>query len=212
MNEMIIRINSGQSDIEVAFKEDFNSPAFKKLDKREFLNIINDFITLYSDEYKKDLFILDDEIIAIDNHHVVIKQSERKRIVTYNDSENILTYRINFPNSIYIIEFNQNRINGIECYSYKEYDGYETKLFEYPMPNELSGNHICIGNADRAIKDRKYIDALEKIIFTPYSHSAFSGINGFSKTKEYFEYLENNEFPYKFLKPLKKALKDILHD
>lgn len=213
MTEMIVRISSEHKDVEIAVKNDFDAPVFKKIEKKEFVRIVdNDF---KSNEFnvKKDLFILDSEIIAMDYHHVVINQPERKRIVTYNDNGKILTYRISFPNSIYIMCFNDSsRINNIECYAYKEYKGEETELFEYPMPNELAGSNICIGNVDRTITDRKYVDALERVIFTPYSHSTFSGMNGFSQTKVYFEYLEKNDFPYRMMKPLKKKLKDVLHD
>lgn len=120
-------------------------------------------------------------------------------------------YKINFPNAIYIIEISGAKIRGIECYAYKEYRGEETELYEYPMPNELSGNHMCIGNADRIIEDNDIVGALEKIIFAPYSHTTFSGMNGFSNTQKYFEYLEKNEFPYKLMKSLRKKLGDVLH-
>ena len=160
----------------------------------------------------KNIVLLNPQIIAIDEHYAVIKQEGKKRIVNYAESSSgkMLVYNINFPNAIYIVYFNHEKVGSIECYAYKEYKAEETELYEYPMPNELSGNKMCIGNAERKINDKDIVGALERIIFTPYSHSTFSGMNGFSITKTYFEYLESNEFPYKLMKPLNKKLKDVL--
>ena len=77
------------------------------------------------------------------------------------------------------------------------------------MPNVLVENRMCIGTADRTIKDGDVEGALNKIIATPYSHNTFNGINGFSSTIKYFEYLEDNPFPYKLLKKLNRKLKDV---
>lgn len=51
--------------------------------------------------------------------------------------------------------------------------------------------------------------ALNKIIATPYSHGDFDGIKGFSTTVSYFEYLEENPFPYKLLRKLNRKLRDV---
>ena len=77
------------------------------------------------------------------------------------------------------------------------------------MPNVLSGNMLCIGSADRTIRNNDIEGALNKIIATPYSHATFNGINGFSTTVSYFEYLEDNPFPYKLLRKLNRKLRDV---
>lgn len=211
MREIITRINSDADAIEIAYVENENAPIFKKIEADKYINIVNNTLRNTSSQtHKKKLKLLDPHIIAIDEHYVVIKQPEEKKIVTYAEAGTVETYKINFPNSIYIVGISQSKITGIECYSYKKYIGEETELYEYPMPNELTRNMMCIGTADRHIKNDNVIEALERIIFTPYSHATFSGMNGFSQTKTYFEYLEKNKFPYKFMKPLKKKLKDIL--
>lgn len=56
---------------------------------------------------------------------------------------------------------------------------------------------MCMGSADKRIVDGDIEAALNKIIATPYSHGNFDGIKGFSTTVSYFEYLEENPFPYK---------------
>ncbi|MBS5368325.1 MAG: hypothetical protein KHY19_02485 [Coprobacillus cateniformis] len=209
MSEMIARIGSDGYTVEIAYKENKIEPLFKRVTISEFIKTLEDSFQSNNNHYKKDINMLNKQIIALDSHFVVVNQPEKQRIVTYV-SNGIEAYKINFPNAIYIIETSGDKIKGIECYAYKKYEGENTKLFEYPMPNELVGNHMCIGNADREIKDGNVIEALERIIFTPYSHSTFSGMNGFSQTKAYFEYLEKNDFPYKMMKSLKKKLKDVL--
>lgn len=215
MKELIARVSDTDEDVEIAMMEGNNEPLFKKITCSEFVDIVNRSFRLHTKVFKKDLKLLDPQIIALDKNFVVIRQEEHKKIVTYLNTlatyeSEIITYKINFPNAIYIVEMNDNKIRAIECYAYRKYEGEETKLFEYPMPNELSGNHMCIGNADGTIKDGNVVEALERIIFTPYSHTTFSGMNGFSQTKAYFEYLEKNEFPYKMMKSLRKKLKDVL--
>lgn len=210
MMEMIIRLNSDQLDVEIAMCEDGCNPTFKKMKRSEFVRIVNDHFLHRDDHYQKNIKIIDSQIIALDDHFVVIKQEEHKKIVTYSCGDELFTYKINFPNAIYIVEIDDNKIKSIECYSYKDYEDEKTALYEYPMPNELIGNHMCIGTADRTIKDGNIIEALERIIFTPYSHRTFGGMNGFSQSQAYFEYLEKNDFPYKMMKSLNKKLKDVL--
>lgn len=120
------------------------------------------------------------------------------------------SYKINFPNAIYIIKFSNNKVNDIYAYSYAEYLGSETQLYEYPMPNELSGNKICMGSAKREIVEGNYVEALERIIATSYTHRNFSGIKGFSSSEKWFEYLSKNEFPYKLMRSLNKKLGDLI--
>lgn len=210
MKEIIVRISSVNDYVELAYKENENETIFKKMDSDKYVELINNTLKKDTNHHVKKLKLLDQQIIAIDEHYVVVKQSQSRKIVTYSSGDKIETYKINFPNAIYIVQIQNEKISQIECYSYKKYLAEETELFEYPMPNELTQNLMCIGTADRTIKDGNVIEALERIIFTPYSHSTFSGMNGFSNTVKYFEYLEKNKFPYKFMKPLRKKLKDVL--
>ena len=210
MKELISRINSSGT-VEIAYVEDGGQPQFKKISQGDYIAVVNQTMKSMI-RHSKDLKLLHPQIIAISSNYVVIKQPGEKKIVSYNPNElgEMKTYKISFPNSIYIVEFEYAKIRTIECYAYKEYAGENTDLYEYPMPNELAGNEMCMGNADRTIVEDDYVAALNKIVAVPYSHSTFSGLNGFSNTVKYFEYLEKNEFPYKLLKSLNKKLKDVL--
>lgn len=208
MSEMVIRFNSKSvADAEICIKKG-NDFVFKKLSFKKLLEILN---AQLRDECKAEkIKLLDRQIIALGSNYVVINQPGHKKIVTlrYDDFSN--SYKINFPNSIYIIKFSNNKVNDIYAYSYVEYLGLETKLYEYPMPNELSGQKICIGSAKREIVADNYIEALERIIATSYTHRHFSGIKGFSDSRKWFEYLSKNDFPYKLMRNLNKKLEDIV--
>lgn len=211
MREMIMRIRDDSPEVEIAVRDNKQNINFKKMALSAVTKMINDTSSHFQ---KKDIMLLDPEIIGISEGYVLIKQPERIRVVTtnINEEKKIKAYKINFPNSLYIVKHHSNRIDNIECYAYKNFENGDTELFAYPMPNELTGNKLCIGSAPREIVDNDFVTALEKIIFTPFSHAKFSGINGFSKTDVYFQYLSKNKFPYKLLKPLNKKLKDILRD
>lgn len=205
--EMIFRIlDGGDAEVlihdAVAQKDLFKAVAIEDLTR----SIEEIYIEEQVQHKKKNLLIVDGNLIAINNHCIVMKQPEHKRIVTYNKK----AYSINFPNSIYIICHSSHKITQIEAFCYKEYRGLETELMQYAMPNMLYGNTICMGSAPRDIDPLKYAEALERIIFTQYTHSQFSGVKSFKDTKTYFEYLEKNEYPYHLLMPLNMILSDIL--
>lgn len=212
MREMVLHISSQNKDIEICEKEQ-GRVRYKAISSKVLISELINFLERESSNGKKNIKLLNPQIIALNSHHVVINQPGDKKIVHL--STNNKTYKINMPNSIYIMGISSNEASGkilkIEAYAYKEYQGEDTELFEYPLPNELLGNAICMGNAPREIVDQDYVAALEKVIFTPYSHASFSGVNGFTNSEQWFEYLSQNKFPYKLLKPLKKKLQDVLH-
>lgn len=208
MSEMVVRFNSrSEADAEICIKKgcDFT---FKKVSLKKILEILNTQLKVESKGEK--IKLLDRQIIALGSNYVVINQPGHKKIVTLRYVDFSKSYKINFPNSIYIIKFSNNKVNDIYAYSYVEYLGSETKLYEYPLPNELNGNKICIGSAKREIIDGNYIEALERIIATSYTHRYFSGIKGFSDSKKWFEYLSKNDFPYKLMRSLNKKLGDLI--
>lgn len=208
MSEMIVRFSSkSEVDAEICIKKG-DDIIFKKVAVKKLLEILNN--QQYVDYGVKKIKLLDDQIIAIDKNYVAINQPGHKKIVTLKFDDFSKSYKINFPNAIYIIKFRNNKISDIYAYSYVEYLESETQLYEYPLPNELSGNKICLGSAKRDIIDDNYIEALERIIATSYTHRTFSGIKGFSSSEKWFEYLSKNEFPYKLMRSLNKKLKDIV--
>lgn len=208
MSEMVVRFNSrSEADAEICIKKG-KGFTFKNLSLKKLLEILNEQVR---DECKNEkIKLLDSQIIALGRNYVAINQPGHKKIVTLRYDDFSKSYKINFPNSIYIIKFSNNKVNDIYAYSYVNYQGSETQLYEYPMPNELSGNKICIGSAKREIVDSNYIEALERIIATSYTHRHFSGVKGFSDSKKWFDYLSKKQFPYKLMRSLNKKLGDLV--
>lgn len=215
MSQMIIRLNEATDEIEIAEKNEAGNYKFKKMQPDKFVKEINKIYEKYYhfDSLNRDINLFEEGVIAANESFVVVKQPGCKKMVSFSKTDQDLKfYNINFPNSLYIIHHeNFKKIKNIECYAYIEYIGENTKLFEYPMPNELVRNRMCIGNVDRSIKNKKIVEALNRIIYAPYSHSTFQGVSGFSQTEKFFEYLENNEFPYHLIRSLNAKLSSLLH-
>lgn len=205
MRQMIFRIVDTMPDAEVLDYDNVSKQEyFKSVNINDLISKLEDYIE--SDYSKKNIMMFDDNVIGAGKNHILIKQDEHKRIVTYQKK----AYNITFPNSLYIMHVVEKKIKDIEAYIYKQYDGKQTKLYKYAMPNMLTSNRICMGSAPKEVENDEYVKALEKILFTQYTHSHVDNIKSFKNTVNYFEYLEKNKFPYDLLIPLNKKLKDVL--
>lgn len=201
---MIIRILQGKDNVEILEKDGTGHEYFKEIEIKKLIESLS--VYHKKPQVRRPAILFNDQIIGASSDCIVIKQSERKRDVAFKDK----VYNINFPNAIYIIDFSDNLIKSIEAYCYTEYKGAKTKLYEYSMPNMLSGNMICIGGAPREINNNEFAEALEKIIYAPYSHNTVGGLKGFRGTLEYFEFLEKEEFPYDLLISQNKKLQEVI--
>ena len=201
MKEVIIRLRNTDKDAELCIQKK-QKILFKKISKDKLLSIVSTFAKDSRENEKIKIF--GNHVIGAGDNYVVIKQPEHKMYVTYKNR----SYKINFPNSIYVVTYEEDRVNDILCFCYKKYEGGDTELYDYAMPNMLGANRMCKGTADRSIKG-DIEDALNKIIATPYSHGTFDGIKGFTSTIAYFEYLEVIPFPYKLLRKLNMRLRDV---
>ena len=203
---LIFRITDNCSDAEILmFDEIKKEEYFKAISIKELVKELKQYEEADL-SYKKDLFCVDKDVIAVNDTCIVTKQEEHRRIVTYKGK----AYEINFPNSIYIICHNGSKIDVIEAYCYIEYNGLNTELYKYAMPNMLGANRICMGSAPRDIDPQNYKSALENVIYTQYTHDWVDDIKSFRNTAAYFEYLEKNSFPYNLLSPLNCNLSKVL--
>lgn len=204
MKQVILRIRSDEEDVEMLqYDTSKKSEMFSKADKKTVCDFLtSQFITKDKTHKNRSFTLTEKGIIAFDDDCIIVNQPEHNRIVIYDNK----SYRINFPNSIYIIRHDAVRILDIEAFMYAKYEGVNTVLFKYAMPNMLGENKICMGSADKKIKNNDPVDALENIIFATYSHRTVNNIKSFSGTESYFEYLEKNSFPYELLMPLDYTL------
>lgn len=207
--QMVLRLSTTMNDFEIAYDNGIDEPKFKNISVSEVYESLKNLL-IHANFEKKNLKLLDKDIIAINSSFYVIKQDERKRIVSTNFDDELKSYKINYPNMIYVVNYRSSHILQIQLFSYKKYDGLETVLYEYPLPNELTGNRLCFGSADTRIIDDNIVEALERIIGTAYTHKTFSGLNGYNDTTKLFEFISKNPFPYEYMKGIKKKLVDIL--
>lgn len=212
MNQIIFRIHEKSSDAQV-LQIDGNNEYFRAESIVSIRDKLNHYIERTAGEkdgkFKDVRFINSPQIIAMSKEIIVINQEEHERYVTYDSK----AYKVHFPNSIYIMSIQgKNRIKNIEAYSYKEYKGKNTELFKYPMPNMLTGASICIGTAPREVEGNDFIRALERIIFTQYTHARVDDIKSFQSTEKYFTYIQDNAFPYDLLIPSGKKLFELFGD
>lgn len=208
MKQLIMRINDLNSDAEVL--------EYDNARKREYFSAIQiedliEKLETFAENRnkrnrKKDIVLYSDQIIGIGDNCVAIMQKEHKRIVTYEGK----AYDISFPNSMYIMTYKSDNVDNIYAYCFKEFKGKDTELYKYAMPNMLTENRICMGTAPRKIEKKDYVKALEKIIFTQYTHAHTDNVKSFKETKKYFEYLSENEFPYDLLISAKVTLNKVI--
>lgn len=207
MKKIILKITERTSDAEILEYDNVERKEyFKSISIVDLIEKLETFVENRGTEKHGRITLLDDCIIGYGNGVVVINQPEHKRIVTYMSK----AYNINFPNAIYIMSYKLNKISAIEAYCYREFNGKDTEMFKYAMPNMLTGSRICTGTAPKDIANDDYVQALEKVIFTQYTHAHTDNIKSFKDTKTYFEYLSKNAFPYDLLIGINKKLKDIV--
>lgn len=208
MKQLIVRINDLNSDAEILEYDNVRKREyFSAIQIEDLIEKLETFAENRNQKHrKKDIILYSNQIIGIGNNCVVIMQKGHKRIVTYENT----AYNISFPNSIYIMAYKSNNVDSIFAYCFKEFKGKNTELYKYAMPNMLTENKICMGSAPRKIEKKDYVKALEKIIFTQYTHGHTDNIKSFKETKKYFEYLSMNEFPYDLLIKFNKTLDEVI--
>lgn len=207
MSQAIIRLDSSKEDAELCINSK-EKTIFKNISFTQLRSIVSHYCNDECKKNNKNIFLFNDVYIGLGDDYIVIKQPEHLKFVTLLGKG----YKIVFPNAIYIMRFNEKKtlVKEIIAFSYKEYKGPDTELYEYPMPNELSRNRICMGTANKEIIDENYLGALDRIISAEYTHRSFTGIKGFSNSEKWFEYLSKNKFPYKFMRKLNMKLKDVV--
>lgn len=214
--EMIIRITDTSQDVEVLINSLVKNEVLEKnITFRKLLEILEDHIQV-NESVTIKCEKLSKEVIGFgfsgkrNTRRYIINQPEHKRYVTVSIGEMQKAYMINFPASIYIVDTSiEEKIQSIECYMYIKFKDDKTELYKYAMPNMLSENRMCIGSALSKIRNNNVIQALENIIYSPYSHSSLNNVKGFKSTTSYFEYLCENTIQKKHLYPLSKKLKDL---
>lgn len=212
--QMIVRLDAISDDIEIMYQNPEEELVEKKLSKEKFLEICDTKFNKVDESKATKPKWIEPYVLAysgMGNKEVyLINQPEHKRYVTYSISNKTGGCLINFPNSLYWVTVNKNEIVKITAYMYLKYESKDTVLYKYAMANMIGNTDVCIGNADRNIESKDILQALENIIYAPYSHNYLNNVKGFSNTESYFEYLKNNTIKQKHLYPENKKIMDIV--
>lgn len=188
----------------------------KKIDAKTLLEILKSMNYTPNEKVEKEIYsinIFDTFKDGLISH----KKTDRKDILVFDFKEQMIRtfyndkyYKIVHCNAFIRIFVTNGKINDMEIYPYKKYNGKKTELFDNPYPNMYSGNKSCIGTADREIKGtyKKTILGLLEISYT-HAYTAFKD-KELHDTVYAFEYLSKNPFPYEKLRVTKKTLKDII--
>lgn len=212
MFELVVRMTNLDKDVEVLKCDHVKGVITeKKISVKAFLKALNNIASGSGDYRTIKPTPIPKGCIGWnslgENQVYVINQPEHQRYVTYSCGQTNKAYKINYPNSVFVVNVSSNRIMSITHYMYDEWEDMETKLYYPAMPN--SALNVCLGMAKRDIDNGDIIAALENIIYAPYSHSTVNNAKGFKSTEKYFEWLSENHMSKKYLVPYEGKLKDI---
>lgn len=212
MNELIVRMTNLDKDVELLKYDHLNETQIeKKISMKSFLEIVSKLAFERSGYIEITPLKIPKGCIGWNSdgvHQVyVINQPEHVRYVTYDHSTAKKGYKINYPNSIFVVHISKERISSITHFMYDEWQEMETQLYYPAMPNSTLS--ICLGGVDRQIINGDIIAALERVIYAPYSHASVNNAKGFKSTTKYFEWLSKNHMQKKYLIPYKGKLKDL---
>lgn len=85
--------------------------------------------------------------------------------VDKNISESgVKSFFMPLPNLIYLITYSSGVRKSFDCYCYKEWEGLETKLMQYPFGNVSSSGSICMGKIVVDEEDKTSFMGLRRII------------------------------------------------
>lgn len=194
MKEIIFRLTDKSEDAEVLVHDCIkDKDIFKSISINSLISTIKKTFPGMTkmNNYRKGMVVIDEDVIAVSPNCIVVKQQEHKEIVMYAGK----AFEIIYPNSIYALKHSENKVEAINAYCYKEYKGMETQLFKHAMPNMFSDDSICMGTADRSIDPSNYKEALDRILYTQFTHTRPDNIKGFDSTSDYFTYIKN-KYPY----------------
>ena len=210
MEELIIRITDISEDVEILRHDHLLDKTLeKKMSLKAFVTELTSIANRTSDELEPK--ILPSGCIGYNcsgkKEIYVFNQPEHKRFITYSTGKINKAYKINYPSSIFVVVVNNNRFVRITQYMYVEYKGMETDLYYPAMPNTT--HNMCLGNVRTEIDNGDVLGSLEKIIYSPYSHSTVDNIKSFRNTEDYFNYLTTHSIEPKYLKKYDGKLKDL---
>ena len=204
MSQLICRISSTNPDVEI-LSVDREKEIWKSVSVDTFVRKVEKY-AYKKDKHSKDKpKLVNVKILALSENQVIYRQPEHRRIVTYQGQ----AYTINFPHAIYHVKYVAKKIESISMYTYFRYKGIETELYRFPMPNMTMSERMCIGTADRNIKNDVF-ETVESIVDSQYTHDSVDNLKNTTSTIKWFRYLAENHLRRSDLKHPICKLKDLV--
>jgi len=205
MTQMICRIDSNCPDMDVLCVED-GAEIWKSVSAKNFAFMVDDICSEQKGTGEKPKWI-PAGILAIGDNSMVIRKEKHKQIVSYQGK----AYEINFPDAVYLVTFLKQRIQSICAYTYFDWQGINTRLYNMPMPNMTKTETMCIGSGDRHIDDGDVMTALDRILDAEYTHDHVDNLRNPTSTLKWFRFLKNGTATEKMMREQKKVfLRDLV--
>lgn len=203
MSRVIVRIDSREDDVEMLCVNR-GTEIWKKLSLKEFTSILRKRIPgAFKDSKPK---LLDPGVIAVGDGVTIIRRPSGRRIVSHSGK----AYEINFPNALYVVRHSETKVGSVDAYVYFSWQGKDTQLYLMPMPNMTMSQHMCLGTADRSIKNRDVCSALERIIDASYTHDHVDNMVENTSTVKWFRHLKTAKVKKKEIKPAGIKVADLV--
>lgn len=200
MTQMICRIDSNNPDMDVLCVEN-GAEIWKSVSVQRFAFMVDSICSEQKGTGEKPKWIADG-VLAIGDNSMVIRKEKHKQIVSYHGK----AYEINFPDAIYSVSFLKQQIQNIRAYTYFDWKGIDTELYNMPMPNMTATEWMCIGSADRHIDDGDVMTALDRILDAEYTHDHVDNLRKPTSTLRWFRFLKNGSATEKMMREQKKVL------
>lgn len=200
MTQMICRIDSNNPDMDVLCVED-GAEIWKSVSVQRFAFMVDSICSEQKGTGEKPKWI-PAGVLAIGDNSMVIRKEKHKQIVSYHGK----AYEINFPDAIYSVSFLKQQIQNIRAYTYFDWKGIDTELYNMPMPNMTATEWMCIGSADRHIDDGDVMTALDRILDAEYTHDHVDNLRNPTSTLKWFRFLKNGNVTKSLMREQKKVL------
>lgn len=200
MTQMICRIDSNNPDMDVLCVED-GAEIWKSVSVQRFAFMVDSICSEQKGTGEKPKWI-PAGVLAIGDNSMVIRKEKHKQIVSYHGK----AYEINFPDAIYSVSFMKQQIQNIRAYTYFDWKGIDTELYNMPMPNMTATEWMCIGSADRHIDGGDVMTALDRILDAEYTHDHVDNLRKPTSTLRWFRFLKNGSATEKMMREQKKVL------
>ena len=167
MEQIVARIIPGIEDVELLIQDEKKYP--KIININDYIDILKKYACSSSFREEKIIDLTDPNIFylkQLSNGIDMYYYRFEERILHPSYNNNI--FRHMHPNTVFILELKEDMLISIKAFIYKEWNGLDTKLYVYNLPNMLGENKICMGTINKK-KEETILKTILKVIEGNYS-------------------------------------------